>query len=962
MSSFDKTTWERLRLVKELIEKQDGKETWYDITEVAKHLAPILSWRPLGLEEFTDHDLEHSYRIIRAIGAVLPENIDLNKNELTILIYSAIFHDLGMWTKKREVENSLSNDQFVNFFESSDPQSYKKIISLTDSLNKQDRYVGYLYLRPFVAMWSRMTHATRSAEILKGELSDVEGIIPQRIKKDLIAPIATLCASHSWSTEMVLTSDELDRCQVALTSDYDEDWVNLRFLSFLLRLGDLLDLDSHRISSLVWLYLGDLSPEAEAHWRMHSSLRFKSLNPDLIQVIGQFNYDRYGEIAAEALNLAQKWCSYISKEVDGLRRISISSDKYGVDKRVKVGQLMCDFSNITGEGIIFAEDLTFSMDKQRVIEILGDEIYSDKSAFVRELIQNSLDATRTQVVKDVISKPEFVGIRDGLDLRSPNSWSDEIVGRDDYTIDINTGYEEVEGQDKKEFLLTFEILDRGIGMTANQIKDYFLQVGQSYYKSKEFLATFKHSPISRFGIGFLSCLLVSKRIEVETKTHEVNAVGLKLVIESKSDTIGIFRASDVMAGTRVKLWFSQEIVQDDNWISNQHKHNDVLKMIFPEGTTQDKLVEAIYYWCPWSEIDFRINGTLRRRRTPLQIRSTTNYWSFPFELRAAEDRELLGVGSVLRKKENIVITTPHMENDISDIQFVSSGGGVAVPPWNPSDEMSIVFDLLRMPTSFLSASRHSKFDIPSAETRAEILMRWGDEVEKIYKSQEAWRSLWRSSIIWKEFDLPLLLPVIRDGDQLWEEWDSRRFKTEHCILVPFFAPLKFMKMRNRLPIVGVPRRATNTPREAIPTIDTVQAVRIHEEFTGATLAHIERDKVISSGYTYILHSLARYNRSSAKWEKVRSELSETDEIRATMQDHDKHFGNAWIKYGFDPSRKESWELAYTLLGTPRVDETFPVFTATIPRHKWNAITNVRDIMGFRMMFKMFKVFSGTNDD
>ena len=40
------------------------------------------------------------------------------------------------------------------------------------------------------------------------------------------------------------------------------------------------------------------------------------------------------------------------------------------------------------------------MNKSRVIEILGDEIYEDKSSFVRELIQNAIDATRTQMVED----------------------------------------------------------------------------------------------------------------------------------------------------------------------------------------------------------------------------------------------------------------------------------------------------------------------------------------------------------------------------------------------------------------------------------------------------------------------------------------------------------------------------------------------------------------------------------
>ena len=116
MASFSKQEWERLRLVKDLVAGQDGQEAWYDVSETAKHLAPVLGWRPPGLEEFTDHDLDHSYRILRAIGTILPESFILNRNELLLLLYAALYHDLGMWTPKREVETALQDESFSDFF------------------------------------------------------------------------------------------------------------------------------------------------------------------------------------------------------------------------------------------------------------------------------------------------------------------------------------------------------------------------------------------------------------------------------------------------------------------------------------------------------------------------------------------------------------------------------------------------------------------------------------------------------------------------------------------------------------------------------------------------------------------------------------------------------------------------------------------------------------------------------
>lgn len=964
MASFDKSKWERLPLVKELISRDGGVEAWYDISETAKHISPILSWRPPGLENFTDHDLEHSYRIIKAIGAVLPNLGVLNKNEIFILLLSSILHDLGMWTKKNEIEAALSDQGFLDFMSESATSELNHITALVDSFNQSDKYLGLLLLKPFVATWNRFHHAERSAQLLIGELPKYSSIIPQRIKKELLIPIAIVSASHSWTTKMVLTSEELDRCSIEDEDNPTDEWVNLRILSLLLRLGDLLDLDSRRISTIVWLYLEDLPKESEYHWRMHSSLKFKELTPNLIKVSGKFDYDRYGEIAAEAFNLAKKWCSYISIEVDSIKRISVNPQKYGIDDRIAFGKLICDFDDISGEGIIFAKDLAFTMDKKRIIEILGDEIYSNKSAFIRELIQNSLDATRTQIVKEVLIKKEFENIKHSLDMRSPNTWPTNIVEAEDYAIEINTGYEEFQLENKKEFLYTFEIIDHGIGMTAEQIVDYFLKVGHSYYKSQEFKNKFKHSSISRFGIGFLSCLLVSKRIEVETRSHEKNAEGLRMVIEEKSETIGIFRVPQAKPGTKIKIWFSQELVESDEWLDKSYGDEKLRKIVYPRNYSSDNILEAVHFWCPWSEISLIINGVKVERRMPNKIPSTTNYWSFNFNVKSLEDRETLATGTILRERENVIATPPTGDDDFSDVHFLASGGGIAIPPWHFDEKMTVVLDVLRMPEKVFTASRHAKFDIPSEEVRKTILKEWINFTENMYKHDNAWLSIWRSSICWKDINYPLYLPILRDGNLLWEEWDKWRFENEHWILVPYFSVFKLKKLHHPLPIIGIPRRASNTPREVLPKIENIQVIRIHKELSAATNAQSAHNiEFLNEGYTYILHSLARYNKNKAKWEKVTRGIEENEEIKNMLNENDKRFGNTWIKYGFEPNRKDSWDLAFSEFGSPKLkDDKLIQFDVHVPKAKWNAVTKVDNMKGLKAMIKVIKLVSGDTDD
>src|SRR3982074_906182 len=84
--------WRTLDLVKRL--KQPYKSRLETVYNFVKPLAGI---RPLGNEEFTDHDLAHSARIVERIGKLLPKSARLNQPELYILLLSALLHDFGMW-------------------------------------------------------------------------------------------------------------------------------------------------------------------------------------------------------------------------------------------------------------------------------------------------------------------------------------------------------------------------------------------------------------------------------------------------------------------------------------------------------------------------------------------------------------------------------------------------------------------------------------------------------------------------------------------------------------------------------------------------------------------------------------------------------------------------------------------------------------------------------------------------
>ena len=127
--------------------------------------------------------------------------------------------------------------------------------------------------------------------------------------------------------------------------------------------------------------------------------------------------------------------------------------------------------------------------------LTGENLYSDAGGFVRELLQNSIDAVLMRVKHDKKFKLE-----DGL--IQIETWNDDQG---------NTW---------------FCIRDNGTGMDEDIIENHFLKVGNSYYTSDRFRYENRsgkgggYTAISRFGIGILSCFMGDKehtQLKVSTK-------------------------------------------------------------------------------------------------------------------------------------------------------------------------------------------------------------------------------------------------------------------------------------------------------------------------------------------------------------------------------------------------------------------------------------------------------------
>src|SRR5262249_28154992 len=102
--------WRTLDLVRRLKSPYSHR-----IQTVYNFIKPLAAIRPLGNEEFTDHDLAHSTRVVERIGKLLPKSAKLNQPELYILLLAALLHDFGMWVARSEVAKLWDDEEFLDY-------------------------------------------------------------------------------------------------------------------------------------------------------------------------------------------------------------------------------------------------------------------------------------------------------------------------------------------------------------------------------------------------------------------------------------------------------------------------------------------------------------------------------------------------------------------------------------------------------------------------------------------------------------------------------------------------------------------------------------------------------------------------------------------------------------------------------------------------------------------------------
>lgn len=459
-------TLEKTKIYQELESRGVSAKILGNLTRLSQCCKDILSKINSVFPHFTNHDIEHSYRVADFMYDILPQSIsDYCDTELIMMLYVAMTHDLGM------VDDSFEVKSF---------EDLEKI---------------------------RTNHHKRSAEMVEDKNLFNDGFFSID-EIDVRTEIANISKSHNESVEWIIENIKEEK-------NIGRDVVHCRFICYLLRIADLIDFDNQRTPLVVYkLFEKELQKneykKSDEEWKKQLSVtNFNHVKNNRAQRKCNIVFDAKVYSSAICRSLFE-YFNYIEKEIAEIEKVNPKDEKFKFFIDPKVEQ------NIERNGFD-VKPLIQYVDYLSIANILvGENLYNKKEDALRELLQNAMDAI-------LLMK--------------------EIKNGASYTPTIKISVD-------KEYL---SISDNGIGMTLKDIEQYFLCIGKSFYKSKDYHYNYK--PISNYGVGFLSSYLLSNKIIVETTSYQDsnNQINLEL---NRNDEYVIFSQKHLSVsnhGTTVKL-------------------------------------------------------------------------------------------------------------------------------------------------------------------------------------------------------------------------------------------------------------------------------------------------------------------------------------------------------------------------------------------------------------------------
>jgi molecular chaperone HtpG len=482
---------------------------------------------PAIFPKYTLHNTGHSFRIINYMSGLVEDYKQLSELEITLLICAALLHDVGMAISDEDIQ--AIKDETFTFSEI----KYSAMLRLMggDEIEATQEYV-------------RRIHAELSGRYIRRYLKEIL-VLPNLPSLDFTEELALICESHTHDFDWIKSHLGFHD----IRGDYT---FNAQYIACILRLGDILDIDGNRTPYKLYQLIAPKG-RSDEEWRQH----FVIFNNEKI-VFNEKTHQRDIVFHGKSKNadIHRKILNYIdwveTELTGGLALVAGMKSQYNLpfDEKPKV--------NIQTEGYTFSGyKMTLKFEAISSL-LMGEKIYGNKSLGLRELIQNSLDACR---------------------IRQENE--KKAFGDDPYEPRLRV----IIDKEKNQVI----IKDNGVGMSIEIIKNHFLNIGVSYYQSFEFLLKdLAYKPIGNYGIGFLSCFMLSDTVTVRTR-HYQSKFQYLIQLEKGNEWTSLTEKEDIaFFGTEVILNYQQFIAVFENQTA---KVKEFLNRFFLTDGIDFKLLE-----------------------------------------------------------------------------------------------------------------------------------------------------------------------------------------------------------------------------------------------------------------------------------------------------------------------------------------------------------------------------------
>lgn len=478
--------------------KNDSGASSTDIAMVEKHIdyaMPLLDHYTEAFRKYTLHNDQHQKNIIKIIGNLLGPHIQkLTALECAMLLLSAVYHDIGMVYSKEDLSVISTEPKFQIFLQ----ENARAMVEYEENDRKSNDSL--------IEWFCRSMHAER----VWVHLNKVDSIIPLRWENVSIKnSLGNLCESHNFSVDRIISE----------RSNFNNDYLgkcDLVFCSILLRLADILDFDNTRSPKSVYEFLDLDNPKnkldafSQLEWEKHlnsNGFVFNwSINDDVVKTVFSATTPHPNiEIAIKS------FIGTITSELASCYKLqkfcSTKWHEHPLPQEI-------DIQNLTAENYQ-SGDYHFSLSEDKILDLLtGDGLYNNEFVFIRELLQNAIDTSRHREFHEHQTNKLFT-----ISPINVSFFTDKM------------GYQWI------------RIDDFGMGMNEDIIVNHLLKKGDSYYNSDKFkLEKIKINktlstdfvPISRFGIGLLSCFMAGDKIEISTKHIASGTESFRLGIEGRN--------------------------------------------------------------------------------------------------------------------------------------------------------------------------------------------------------------------------------------------------------------------------------------------------------------------------------------------------------------------------------------------------------------------------------------------